>query len=665
MVTGRSNFESISTPLVDLRQSASKARRWTATNSKLPDAGDWIAWQGQILWLISTSLYCQLQKTSILVKCFPFITVAIMDLDDDIGAVVETTSNNQVDELPTNVDTAETAATVAAAAAAKTPRHRGRHAKDPLGQSISFKCQRIEDMETKLREYLDHPTGEPEHTTLEFSFPVTTAFMVPKREPIGPQTPEKRIPYMYSAFNKTAVSVIDALHIIKDPKEQALIQKAISKTLVESVQRADGYRYSFHNHWLSREDQASRFSYYCNDSVLNKGRAANEGAAKLRNSVKIRKPVFECQGLLSIKFSITKMSLELHYKHVPMHQTYEERAPPPRKDSKRRKLLEIFNPELLPALAEKKHKRKSTPKDKPSQKRRATEPLPRLETDTGQEPAPENSLQPLFDFLGTAEGLQQEPSDIVVSDRPNGRASTDSTLVPGIGVAAEADNVSGELSKQSKDKPPRFPGMMSGFMSGESITWGPKQNIRALRREERSKRLSATAPAVPSDSTTEHGTVVPPTTLAPNPTSELDALRSQLQAAEQKIRDLEAEKTRTNASIGWNPPSQPDYPHPYYPPLPPQQYPFPPPQWQFPAPHGPSPASNSPASQNHGPQIPTSQSAPTYGFIGGPSISQNAQPVSTVPKPLKWQPPLRVANTPVLMPGSPPEGGAAARDSTV
>lgn len=586
-----------------------------------------------------------------------------MDLDDDITAVAETTSHNQLDELPTDVDTVEPAATAAAPAATKTPRHRGRHAKDPLGQSVTFKCQRIEDMETKLREYLDHPTGEPEHTTLEFSFPVTTAFMVPKREPIGPQTPEKRIPYMYSAFNKTAVSVIDALHIIEDPKEQALIQKAISKTLVESVQRADGYRYSFHNHWLSREDQASRFSYYCNDSVLNKGRAANEGAAKIRNSVKIRKPVFECQGLLSIKFSVTKMSLELHYKHIPMHQTYEERAPPPRKDSKRRKLLEIFNPELLPVLAEKKPKRKSAPKDKPSQKRRATEPLPRLDTDTSHGSVRENSLQPLFDFLGSAENLQQEPSDSVISDRPDGRAPTDSAVAPGTEVAADADNVGGELSKPSKDKPPPFPGMMSGFMNGESITWGPKQNTRALRREGRSKRPSASAPAAPSDSTAEHGTVAPPTTLTPNPTSELEALRAQLHAAEQKIRDLEAEKTRASASISWNPPSQPDYPHPYYPPLPPQQYPYPPPQWQYPAPHGPSPPSNSPGSQPHGPQIPTGQSAPAYGFIGGPSISQNTQPASTAPKPLKWQPPLRVADTPVIMPGSPAEEDVTTRES--
>ncbi|KEF56336.1 uncharacterized protein A1O9_07917, partial [Exophiala aquamarina CBS 119918] len=472
-------------------------------------------------------------------------------------------------------------------------RPRGRHAKDPLAQSICFKCQRVEDMELKLREYLDNPTGEAEHTTLEFSFPVTAAFMVPKREPIGPQTPDRRVPYIYSAFNKTAVSVIDALHTIKDPKEQALTQRSISKTLVESVQRADGNKYSFHNHWLSREDQASRFSYYCNDSMLNKGRAANEGAAKVRNSVKIRKPVYECQGLLSVKFSVTKMSLELHYKHVQLHPTYEERAPPPRRDSKRRKLLEIFHPELLPTLArEKSSKKKSTPtpKDRPIRKRRATEPLPQPGTDTVPDSGRENSLQPLFDFLGSTNGLQQEPSDGIVADQPENGGSTPAS---GTEAEADADNATGEPPE--KDPPtPRFPGMMSGFMTGESITWGPRPNMKKVRQAERQKgraiRISAPALAatVTSGSTTEHSSTVSLATPALNPTSELEALRAQLQAAEQKIRDMEAEKARTNAPVSWNPPPQPGYPHPYYPP-PSQHYPYPPPTWHYPAPHGPSP----------------------------------------------------------------------------
>ena len=47
---------------------------------------------------------------------------------------------------------------------------------------------------------------------------------------------------------------------------------------------------------MSNEDKANRFSYYCNDSVLNKGRAANEAVSKVKLGIKIRKPVYECEG---------------------------------------------------------------------------------------------------------------------------------------------------------------------------------------------------------------------------------------------------------------------------------------------------------------------------------------------------------------------------------
>ena len=380
-----------------------------------------------------------------------------MEVEDGSGATVGPDSCNQIAQPPKDADPTEPAAPVAPPAPAK--RNRGRHAKDPLGKSISFKCQRVEEMELKLREYLDNPTGDAAHTTLEFSFPVTAAFMVPKREPIGTQAqnPHKRTPYVYSTFSKTAVSVIDALHTINDPDERALTQRAISKALVESVERTDGYKYSFHNHWLSREDQASRFSYYCNDSSLNKGRAANEGAAKIRNDVKIRKPVFECQGLLSVKFSITKMSLELHYKHVPLHPTYEERAPLPRKESKRRKLLEIFNPELLSAMTSRKRGKTKAdpkpkePKEKPNKRRRATEPVPEVSTATVGESNDENTgLQPFFDFLGDAGRIELQSSENTVSDQGDGRPGIDSTPVADNDAVADTEGTDGEVSKKKK-----------------------------------------------------------------------------------------------------------------------------------------------------------------------------------------------------------------------
>lgn len=591
-----------------------------------------------------------------------------MELEEGSPAVVDTCSQDQTDELTEHVNPTETATPAAATAPIKPPRARGRHAKDPLGISVHFKCQRVEDMELKLREYLDNPTGEAEHTTLEFSFPITAAFMVPKREPIGTQaqTPHKRTPYTYSTFSKTAVSVIDALHTIQDPSERALTQRAISKALVESVQRADGYKYSFHNHWLSREDQASRFSYYCNDSSLNKGRAANAGAAKLRDNVKIRKPVYECQGLLSIKFSITKMSLELHYKHVPLHPSYEERAPRPRKESKRRRLLEIFNPELLPTRASgKRGKSKAEPrfKDKASKKRRATEPVPQTNTASGPDPVDEQSLQPLFDFLGSAGRIELQPSPEAVPDQPTSLLAAESTQAPDNGAVADAESTGRASSKQPKEKPTPYPGMMAGFMSGESITWGSKKAIRAPRQAKRSKRTSAPAPnaaSPPSSQTTS------PSTTVPAPSSELDALKAQLQAAEQKIRDLEAEKTRSNTSISWSIPSRPDYSQPYYPPSqaqPPHHFPYPPPQWHYPPPPGPLPPGSPPGHQYHGPPIASSVPAPAYGFVGGRPAAPDSQPANIAQTNVRWQASKNVSTASASLRGSAVDVGAAPRES--
>lgn len=508
-------------------------------------------------------------------------------------------------------------------------RHRGRHAKDPLGQSIQYRCQGTNDFEQKLREYLTNPTGDAEHTTLEFSFPVTAAFMVSVREPKGNKPVHERTPYMYSAFNKTAVSVVDALQHSGDPKEQMLTQKAISKTLVEAVQEADGYHYSFHNYWVSREDQACRFSYFCNDSVLNKGRAANEGLSKIRNGVKIRKPVWDCQGTIAIKFSLTKMSLEVHYKHIPMHPTFDERAPRPRNGSKRKKLLEIFHPERLPQFKPREKKRKAENPDKEPAKRgrpRKSRPLVSQPTDeSAPQSARDSSLQPLFDFLGSAEqavnGATETPGNADRNTEHEPAAVTDPS-----GSGHNATSATPEAS--GTDSQHAFPGMMSGFMSGDQITWGRKKAPRA-------RKTKAAA------SGTTHTSSNPAQALGGSTPSELEALKAKLLEAEQKIKDLEAEKSKTVTPITWNTPSpnvQPPmpnngYPHPYYPQATP---PYSTPQWLYapqhhppaapPAIHPPMPPLG-PAPVTHPVHAPASapKPAPFYGFVPNPEAPATFQ----------------------------------------
>jgi hypothetical protein len=92
--------------------------------------------------------------------------------------------------------------------------------------------------------------------------------------------PSTALAMSHNISGKTSMSVLEALAPTADPKEKMRKQRAIAKTCVETIQRTDGYRYSFHNCWNSREDDSFRFSYYCNDSLLNKDRAANGKGAK-------------------------------------------------------------------------------------------------------------------------------------------------------------------------------------------------------------------------------------------------------------------------------------------------------------------------------------------------------------------------------------------------
>jgi hypothetical protein len=314
---------------------------------------------------------------------------------------------------------------------------RGRQPRDALAKVVQFDVSSLDEFETSLRQYLDDPPEQPEHTEAQLSFWIGTTFLVsappalddrrapppqqhhqhqhhqhlppqhqqphpanhqhahhahphqhPHHAPPHPHAPpgyqpanglpaQYGPPHVYDMADsvaalalpvypptveppassdngankaefRVALSILEALQPTPDPKEKMRKQRAIAKCCVDAIQRTDGYRYSFHNCWNSREDDSFRFSYYCNDSLLNKDRAANGKGAKLGK--RATKPVYDCKGVLSIKFSATKQSLDVFYKHVPVHKTYEERAPPPRKDSKRRKFLEVNDPEALARL---------------------------------------------------------------------------------------------------------------------------------------------------------------------------------------------------------------------------------------------------------------------------------------------------------------------------
>lgn len=367
---------------------------------------------------------------------------------------------------------------------------RGRQARDPQAKTVTYSIGTLDAFETSLREYLNNPPDSPEHTDCQLSFWTGTTFLVAPSQADAPSSSssssqasqQPHFPQQHDAsqtFNNTAnglhaqhqygatyhtvpahpmglpldfqqqqqpqhgssptsaaapnkkdalkvaMTVAEALRPTPEPKEKMRKQRAIAKCCVDTIQRCDGYRYSFHNCWNSREDDSFRFSYYCNDSLLNKDRAANGKGAKLGK--RATKPVYDCKGVLSIKFSATKQSLDVFYKHLPVHKTYEERAPPPRKDSRRRKFLEENDPEALMRIQNRpKNPRPALPLEeaqKATKKKRRTED-PKSSTSLESDLRAQ-SLRSLLELIRPDPSLEQSPAEpppppppIVQTQRP-------------------------------------------------------------------------------------------------------------------------------------------------------------------------------------------------------------------------------------------------------
>lgn len=439
----------------------------------------------------------------------------------------------------------------------KTVHPRGRQARDPLAQQVRLQANSGDDMENSLREYLANPTSPAEHTTVEFTFPTSAAFMVYTGDYSGGSQPKANL---YGTLNRSALSVEAALTAcVADTKDGLRKQKSIAKTLVEHVSRADGFRYSFHNNWLSKEDEAHRFSYFCNDSTLNKGRAANEG--KGMDGKRKMKPVYDCHGTVHVKFSVTNHSMELHYKHTPLHETYEDRAPQPRKNSKRRKIMEVFEPEKL--VRERKRRAKGEKDPKPP-KRRATEPLPgtadNMATDAGAD-----GLAPLLDFLGSAgREASGDTGDASLLSADGEAGQSAGVLFPAekLDALKKATRRQYKAPRQGVVRPPslQVPGMMSGYMSGDLITWGRREKKKG-NNDKNATPTSANPDAEPLAGIAQAAAAVDPTSL-----SEIEQLKARLAAAEQTIQRLEIEKTTPTQKTGppgWPPPPQVASPYAY------------------------------------------------------------------------------------------------------
>lgn len=306
------------------------------------------------------------------------------------------------------------------------PMSRGRQPKDPQAITTRFECASLQDLERNLRTYLDNPPPDPEHAACELIIWAGASFMVQMREgepggpPVRAADAESSEPRHRLIPTTMAMSVLDALQPSgADPKDTMRRQRAIARVCVAAIQGVDGYRYSFHNSWRSGEDDAFRFSFYCNDSLLNKDRVASGKAGS--SGKRAHKPVFDCKGVLSIKFSSTRQCIDVIYKHVPLHGTYEERAPPPRKEAKRRAEWEARNPDKV-----KKSKPPEETNARPRKRQRKSAPAyVSVESELLQE-----SRASLLELIRIDQGSEQPPQPAPVSVPAPVSAPASSPLSP-------------------------------------------------------------------------------------------------------------------------------------------------------------------------------------------------------------------------------------------
>jgi hypothetical protein len=534
---------------------------------------------------------------------------------------------------------------------------RGRQAKDPNAKTVTFNVSSLDDFETSLRQYLENPPENPEHTECQLSFWIGASFLVsapavasnphapqhqqqshphphgqpPQPRPAShPQPPPGyqpangihnqygppshtshtyqsvsdpaialTLPYHASASNgpnapgasngqpkdkhaKTSLSILEALAPTMEPKEKMRKQRAIAKCCIDAIQKVDGYRYSFHNCWNSREDDSFRFSYYCNDSLLNKDRAANGKGAKLGK--RATKPVYDCKGVLSVKFSASKQSLDIYYKHVPVHKTYEERAPPPRKDSKRRKFLEENDPEALIRIANRP--RPSKPPEelsvepeappKPKKKKPKKEDEPKTAANSIESDLRAQSLRSLLELI------QTDPDPPPKPRHTEPKAANLDT--PNVGEEQAIQNPHPQPQPQPQQQQPRRRARNSCDVCKTKKTKcdGARPVCKTCMEKGRqcfysdpgSEEYKQSMPSA-APPPQQHSEVVRQAQAANNELSELEKMKKELEEAKARIQQLEAEKTRSSSTPSQTP--QAPQPRPHSQPQPPQQ---PPPQQQ-------------------------------------------------------------------------------------
>lgn len=204
----------------------------------------------------------------------------------------------------------------------------------------------LEALITALRQEFDAAAESvmPVCTTLEMSLGLTA--VIPLVRPgIGPYSEggDHDLPFEFKnglyemehdPGQKHPRAPCSAIINVTDARQKQVVQRAASRGIISAIEALDGFRYSFNNAWTAKDEEGARFSFICQDSMQNKDRHAN-GYTRILKHLKDpggaergpRKPTYDCKGSVSIKFSSSRQSCDVFYRHNAIHETVAARKP--------------------------------------------------------------------------------------------------------------------------------------------------------------------------------------------------------------------------------------------------------------------------------------------------------------------------------------------------
>ena len=195
---------------------------------------------------------------------------------------------------------------------------------------VYYRCPTLESLEDALRNELEKLAQSliPEEAVVEFVFSPESTITVP----VAQQPNLGELGVLPAEYPQT-ITIDQALCRNIEGADRLKIQRAVTKCLIELVERIDGYRYRERQAWNKDGEDGIRFKFVCSESLQNRDRQMNRkrggnqggnpgGDVELEQTRQNKSilPTYDCGGALHIIFSTQRNALNVVYRHNSIHR---------------------------------------------------------------------------------------------------------------------------------------------------------------------------------------------------------------------------------------------------------------------------------------------------------------------------------------------------------